>query len=367
MPVLNLRTRGGGGMMSGRDNSDNSSMASGSKSKARNGGGVELSLYERLQQENELDEQKLQSQQQQYNSSGNSRGPMMDSDHNNITTNTNHIQSDQQSVGSGWTWATRSTQSHAFRINQKYGTTHKSYIGNALFGGENVITSRIKKAMNCNRDKSHLINQGNSRRDGKEEEEDEKEQFIKQQQQQNQQSLLPFSMMTLLKLLLFILILLMGIRTINKQKQHNNNSSSNTTTEEEESLLQISEEYLESSLRGASNTLSELTSNTIVHTAIFPQHLSHLTNLTNMYNPKIETPYFWDVHFSGESIAEHIFSSCYGLTLACEFGLRQPDYNEEVSFSVYGSPGQFHHTYLNAHILYLTSYPNTYRNLKYLF
>jgi len=302
MPVRNLRTRG-------------------------NGSGVELSLYERLQQENELDEQKLQSQQQQYSSSNNSRGPMMDSDHNNIT-NSSHIQSDQQSVGSGWTWATRSTQSHAFRINQKYGSTHKSYIGSALFGGENVITSRIKSAMNCNRDKSHLMNQGN-RRDGKEEEEDEKEQLIKQQQKQNQQSLLSFNMMTLLKLALFILSLLMGIQTINKRKQTN---SSNTTTEEEESLLQISEEYLESSLRGASNTLSELTSNTIVHTATFPNHLSHLTNLTNMYNPRIETPYFWDVHFSGESIAEHVFSSCYGLTLAGEFGLRQPDYNEEVRF-----------------------------------
>ena len=309
MPVRNLRTRGNGG------------------------GGVELSLYERLQQENELDEQKLQSQQQQVYSSNNSRGPMMDSDHNNIT-NSSHVQSDQQSVGSGWTWATRSTQSHAYRINQKYGTTHKSYIGSALFGGENVITSRIKSAMNCNRDKSHLSNQGN-RRDGKEEEEDEKEQFIKQQQQNQNQSLLPFNMMTILKLSLFILILLMGIQTINKRKQHNSNSSSNTTEEEEESLLQISEEYLESSLRGASNTLSELTSNTIVHTAIFPNHLSHLTNLTNMYNPRIETPYFWDVHFSGESIAEHVFASCYGLTLACEFGLRQPDYNEEVSI-VYG-------------------------------
>ena len=335
MPVLNLRTRGGGGMMSGRGNSDNSSMASGSKFKARNSGNVELSLYERLQQENELDEQKLQSQ-QQYNSSGNSsRGPMMDSDHNNII-NSSHKQSDQQSVGSGWTWATRSTQSHAFRINQKYGTT-KSYIGSTLFGGENVITSRIKSAMNCNRDKSHVINQGGIRRDGKEEEENEKEQFIKQQQQN--QSSTPFNMMTLLKLALFILILLMGIRTINKQKHHNSNSSSNTTTEQEESLLQISEEYLESSIRGASDSISsgisELTSNTIVHTATFPQHLSHLTNLTNMYNPKIETPYFWDVHFSGESIAEHVFSSCYGLILACEFGLRQPDYNEEVSFGLF--------------------------------
>lgn len=74
--------------------------------------------------------------------------------------------------------------------------------------------------------------------------------------------------------------------------------------------------------------------NTIIHHAIFPSHLSHLSNLTLAYNPLVETPYFWDVHFSGESVAEAVFSKCHGLVQACEFGLRQPDYNEDAIFAV---------------------------------
>jgi len=59
-------------------------------------------------------------------------------------------------------------------------------------------------------------------------------------------------------------------------------------------------------------------------------YLSHLTNMTHPYNSNIETPYFWDIHFAGESIAEHIFTHCHHLILACEFGLRQVEYNDEV-------------------------------------
>ena len=65
----------------------------------------------------------------------------------------------------------------------------------------------------------------------------------------------------------------------------------------------------------------------------FPLQLSSLSNLTTTYNPTREIPYFWDVHFSGESIAEAIFGHCHGLVQACEFGLRQPDYDEDVSSS----------------------------------
>lgn len=67
------------------------------------------------------------------------------------------------------------------------------------------------------------------------------------------------------------------------------------------------------------------------HQAVFPTHINHLSNLTTPYNSSIETPYFWDVHFSGESVAEAVFSTCHGLVLAAEFGLRQKDYDEEVS------------------------------------
>mmetsp|Transcript_6181 Transcript_6181/g.9062 ORF Transcript_6181/g.9062 Transcript_6181/m.9062 type:complete len:358 (-) Transcript_6181:237-1310(-) len=46
-------------------------------------------------------------------------------------------------------------------------------------------------------------------------------------------------------------------------------------------------------------------------------------------NSKGEIPYFWDVHFSGESVAEQVFSSCHGLVQAAEHGLLQPNYNDE--------------------------------------
>jgi hypothetical protein len=71
--------------------------------------------------------------------------------------------------------------------------------------------------------------------------------------------------------------------------------------------------------------------NHILHHATFPPHLAHLSNLSIPYNVDVETPYFWDVHFSGESVAEAVFSMCHGLVLAAEFGLRQMDYDEEVS------------------------------------
>jgi hypothetical protein len=69
----------------------------------------------------------------------------------------------------------------------------------------------------------------------------------------------------------------------------------------------------------------------ILHHAVFPPHLEHLSNLTVPYDSATETPYFFDVHFSGESVAEAVFSMCHRLTLAAEFGLRHNDYNEEVS------------------------------------
>jgi len=67
----------------------------------------------------------------------------------------------------------------------------------------------------------------------------------------------------------------------------------------------------------------------IVHQAVFPQYFQGLSNLTTVYNPNKETPYFWDVHFSGESIAEAVFGHCHGLIQACEFGLRQPEFTED--------------------------------------
>eukprot|EP00545_Synedropsis_sp_CCMP1620_P009398 CAMPEP_0119023678 /NCGR_PEP_ID=MMETSP1176-20130426/30413_1 /TAXON_ID=265551 /ORGANISM="Synedropsis recta cf, Strain CCMP1620" /LENGTH=400 /DNA_ID=CAMNT_0006978787 /DNA_START=10 /DNA_END=1209 /DNA_ORIENTATION=+ len=60
-----------------------------------------------------------------------------------------------------------------------------------------------------------------------------------------------------------------------------------------------------------------------------PQALENLADLSTLFNPKTDTPYFWDIHFAGEIIAESVFTKCHFLIQACEHGLKQPDYNDE--------------------------------------
>ena len=60
-----------------------------------------------------------------------------------------------------------------------------------------------------------------------------------------------------------------------------------------------------------------------------PPVLSTLSNLDQPYDKSTETPYFWDVHFSGETIAERVFSKCHGLVQAAEHGFQQPEYTED--------------------------------------
>ena len=60
-----------------------------------------------------------------------------------------------------------------------------------------------------------------------------------------------------------------------------------------------------------------------------PNVLANLSDLNVPYDAGTETPYFWDVHFSGETIAERVFSKCHGLAQAAEHGLQQPDFTED--------------------------------------
>lgn len=60
-----------------------------------------------------------------------------------------------------------------------------------------------------------------------------------------------------------------------------------------------------------------------------PRALENLADMSTVYNPKAETPYFWDIHFAGETVAESVFTKCHFLIQACEHGLKQPDYNDE--------------------------------------
>lgn len=60
-----------------------------------------------------------------------------------------------------------------------------------------------------------------------------------------------------------------------------------------------------------------------------PSALQHLADMSIPFNPRLDVPYFWDVHFSGESVAESIFSKCHFLIQASEHGLKQPNFNHE--------------------------------------
>jgi hypothetical protein len=60
-----------------------------------------------------------------------------------------------------------------------------------------------------------------------------------------------------------------------------------------------------------------------------PLSLSDLADLSTQYNPKTDTPYFWDIHFAGESIAESVLTKCHFLILACENGIQQPMFNKD--------------------------------------
>lgn len=92
-------------------------------------------------------------------------------------------------------------------------------------------------------------------------------------------------------------------------------------------LLQVQANYINTDDLSKSSNSNQTTSKLQVS---FPSYFPSLSNLTEEYRPEVETPLFWDIHFSGESIAEAIFSDCYNLVMASEFGLRQPNYSEDT-------------------------------------
>jgi len=52
-------------------------------------------------------------------------------------------------------------------------------------------------------------------------------------------------------------------------------------------------------------------------------------NLTDSYNPMNDTAFFVDVPLTGSGAIKKIMSKCYDLTLACEVGMRQPNYDKD--------------------------------------
>ena len=69
-----------------------------------------------------------------------------------------------------------------------------------------------------------------------------------------------------------------------------------------------------------------------------PIILENLGDLTEAYDPRRESPFFWNIKLTGEKIITDIFGKCYQLTRACEFGLQQPIFNE-FSLEVFKQDG----------------------------
>lgn len=64
--------------------------------------------------------------------------------------------------------------------------------------------------------------------------------------------------------------------------------------------------------------------------------LDSIANLTTAYDPRTEIPMFLDVRLSGATMVKRAMSKCFNLTLACDLGLRQPNFNEQ-ELSVFSS------------------------------
>lgn len=88
-----------------------------------------------------------------------------------------------------------------------------------------------------------------------------------------------------------------------------------------------------SARRHGSKDAASASSSSSVRTSDFdlqvPAALSSLAELSTPYDRESDVPYYWDVHFSGESVAERVLAKCHGLAQACEHGLSQPNFNEE--------------------------------------
>ena len=59
-----------------------------------------------------------------------------------------------------------------------------------------------------------------------------------------------------------------------------------------------------------------------------PIILENLGDLAEAYDPRRESPFFWNIKLTGEKMITDIFGKCYQLTRACDHGLQQPVFNE---------------------------------------
>lgn len=77
------------------------------------------------------------------------------------------------------------------------------------------------------------------------------------------------------------------------------------------------------------------------------EYITPLQDLTKPYNASIETPFFLDIPLTGSSVVKLSMSKCQSLTLACELGLQQPNYNEDKLSTFVSTRRGYNATYVN--------------------
>ncbi len=77
------------------------------------------------------------------------------------------------------------------------------------------------------------------------------------------------------------------------------------------------------------------------------EYIKPLQDLTKPYNASIETPFFLDIPLTGSSVVKLSMSKCQSLTLGCELGLQQPNYNEDKLSTFVSTRRGYNATYVN--------------------
>lgn len=256
--------------------------------------------------------EKLRLTEQQTQRSNNSRrGPMMDSDHFGAPlkkkTSSQAAPSSGNSIGSLHRMqmeisAAKVRDKNRLPILQK---NKMNMVFNA-FGDNRRLFRRVKKVMKC------------TQNDNEDVEKDADELNLSSEDTNSKRT-------STSKVIFVMMLIALVVFNVGRRKGRN-------MEKEKESLSSLNNQKLSvPKLQVQDNFIMEKlpkNNQTAALDVLFPSYLSSLSNLTEEYRPE-ETPYFWDVHFSGESIAEAIFSNCHNLVLAAEFGLRQPDYTED--------------------------------------
>lgn len=345
-------------------------------------------LEQQQQQMQQLHQKQLQHQmqhlqQQHYLQSRRERGgPMSDADHSvsrklippiiqPTTDTTKYLSSSGDSVDSGgWSWPsnTSTTTSHYNTNTNTNATIHgnkrnqlghqylyNKYSKRGMFNntvyqtfrgkGDNQLRTRIMSAMNCTKSPHQHDDDDTDEGDGR----TYRDRNHTQQQPLNKM----FGMLAKLGLML---LMMTGSVSRLAGRYHSKPKASSLSFKNmpsSSSSISMNDLYLrgqQTSYHAHGEIQQNSTHSTNLSQAILlPAHLSsHLSDIALPYyhssssigtnnftfrNKTVnnDTPYFWDVHFSGESVAEYIFSACHGLIQACEMGIRQPDFTENVS------------------------------------